>query len=416
MVIKRAEIKGPEPRFKGLWLALLLLTAISTSHCASTEASAEKAEEPRAIPVKTVALEPTEGYEVTSRYHGVIKARRTSQLSFLRGGLLRQITVDIGDSVTQGQVVAVLDQEALLAEMTSLEAGLRKAESRLLELERGPRIEPRRAAGANVRRQKEALELAQKKLERRRSLYEQGAVPLENLDESESEVRLLQESLEATVQDSQELESGTRPEVIEQARADVEQVRAQIAALKVQFRDSNLLAPFSGRIAGRHVDEGAVVSAGAAVLSLDEGGIYEVWLDLPLEEPLPPSVELQRGNETIKGVLVNQPPVVDPNSLTQTARYAITSGRPGETVSLELSRRVKQAGFWLPSDTLRASQKGLWTCYTVDQESRAVAQDLEELYREDRRTLVRGTIGPEDRVIQGGLDSVVSGQRVQVLP
>jgi multidrug efflux pump subunit AcrA (membrane-fusion protein) len=382
--------------------------------CSTETPKIDEAINRRETLVKTIPAEATDSYKVSRRYNGVLKTRRTTELSFLRGGMLKEIRFDMGDQVSQGEVVATLDTASLEAQESSLKAQLRKAESRVLELRRGPRIEPRKAALANIRRQRATLALAEKKLARRQELYRQGAIPLEALDESSSEVSVLKESLAALAQESAELESGTRPEIIAQAQADVDQLQAQIQALQVDFRDSVLVAPYSGRVSQRLVDDGAVVSAGSPVLNLDEGVIYEAWLDLPLEETLEPVLEMELGGTKIKGTLVGEPPRVDPNSLTQTARYLVNGGRPGESVAVSIESRVEESGFWLPTDAVTASGDGLWTCYTVDGDSQVAVQNVEVIHREDDRVLVRGSLGSADRVIREGLDSVVPGQKVKV--
>ena len=367
----------------------------------------------RPIPVSVTAARGSEGYEIERQYTGVLTAKRESELSFVRRGLLQQVLYDEGDTVGQGQVVAKLDTRELEARRLRLQAQLDRSQARLSELRSGPRREPRRGAEAEVRRLSSELDLARTKQGRRQHLYSEGAIPLEDLDEWDSRVRGLEESLESARQSSLELENGTRPEVIEQAQAEVAAARADLSSLQVEIEDSVLLAPFGGRVLSRQLDEGSVVAAGDPVLVLGETSTLEARISLPQGQSFPPKTQLDLGGRQIPATLIGAVPQVNQASNTKVVRYQVQNhGLPGQPVTLNLSEAVKEAGFWLPTTSLASAGNGLWQCYTVGADDIVQTQSLELLHRETDRVLVRGTLKEGDRVITEGVGQVVPGQRV----
>ena len=62
------------------------------------------------LPVATMSIEMAPGYAVEQRFAGRLEPARETPLAFERSGLVTDILVEEGDSVTAGQVVAVLDQ------------------------------------------------------------------------------------------------------------------------------------------------------------------------------------------------------------------------------------------------------------------------------------------------------------------
>lgn len=366
----------------------------------------------RPIPVKVNAIRLAPGYQTRRQFTGTLEAKRQAELSFVRSGLVQEVLVDEGASVTRGQIVARLDTRELEARRSRLQAQLARAQARLLELERGPRREPRRGAEAEVRRLRSELELARSKQARRQHLYEDGAIPREDLEEFNSRVRVLEESLEAARQSSLELENGTRPEVLQQAQAEVAAARADLASLEVEVQDSVLLAPFRGRVLARHLDEGTVVNPGTRLLLLGETESLEARISLPQGQKYPPSTQLDLGGRRVSAQLIGTTPKVDPASNTLVVRYRVREGLPGQPVTLNLEETVREPGYWIPTVALTSAGNGLWQCYTVGTDQTVQVQRLEVLHRETHRILVRGTLQSGDQVIVEGVGQVVPGQKV----
>jgi multidrug efflux pump subunit AcrA (membrane-fusion protein) len=388
-----------------LW-AVGPLTAAQTTAPASTSVA-------RAVPVLTQPAVSAAGYSTRRQFSGVLEAKRQSELSFLRSGMLSQVLVQEGDAVKAGQAVAELDTRELSARQARLSAEVAGAEARLAEALAGPRREPRQGAQAEVRRLTSELELARLKQSRRRQLFEAGAVPQESLDELDTQVRSLQESLEAARQDSLELENGTRPEVVEQARAQLQAAQAELSALQVDFQDSVLRAPFDGRVLERNLDEGTVVQPGRPVFVVAETSTLEARIALPQGQPVPQRPELTIGGRAVVGRLLGKVPQVEKATNTAVIRYAVSAGLPGEPVLLDLEETIAEPGFWLPTTCLSSAGDGLWQCYSVGPDQTVQVQRLELLHRETDRVLVRGTLRPGDQVIVEGIGQVVPGQKVQ---
>jgi RND family efflux transporter MFP subunit len=90
--------------------------------------------------IKTVKQEA----EKIFKFSGVVAAVDSSGLSFQVGGQVESVNVDIGDRVTKGQVLAVLDPEPYQLDVDAIKAELVKArdnvDKTLSEYERQKRI------------------------------------------------------------------------------------------------------------------------------------------------------------------------------------------------------------------------------------------------------------------------------------
>ncbi len=72
---------------------------------------------------------------------GKVKPVRSLDLAFERSGRINKIAVNIGDSVKSGQILIVLENGDLLAQLQQAEASLKSQETKLTQLKKGTRAE-----------------------------------------------------------------------------------------------------------------------------------------------------------------------------------------------------------------------------------------------------------------------------------
>ncbi len=380
----------------------------------------------QALPVKTLTLEPVSSYSVQRSYTGEVKAARASELGFERGGKLVWLGVQAGDRVSPGTEIARLDTQNLVAQRQLLIAQKAQASAVLLELENGPRREVIASARSNVADLQDQLALEKIKATRREYLYEQGAIAKEQLDEIAFRQKALDDRIASAQSQVDELQTGTRPEQVAAQQAVIQQIEAQIADLDITIAKSTILAPFGGTIGERRLDEGTVVNSGQAIVRLVEGASPKVKIGIPaaaIAQLQPGSRHsLEIAGQAYAAQLTAIKPEVDPATRTQTAvlqldSAAVQSVVPQQIARLSLSQVVETEGFWLPVEALVEGDRGLWAAYAVVSDGagqKAERRDVEVLYTEGDRALVRGMLQANNVVIATGVQRIVHGQEVSL--
>jgi hypothetical protein len=127
----------------------------------------------------------------------------------------------------------------------------------------------------------------------------------------------------------------------------------------------------------------------------------------------------QRYDATITALL----PELDATSRTVTVVLELNSAplTVGQTARLLLDQTEAESGFWLPSTALVPGERGLWSVYVLetpeaDQPVEVFTvgrRDVEVIYTEGDRVLVRGTVQGGDRAITSGTQRVVPGETVR---
>jgi HlyD family secretion protein len=266
-------------------------------------------------------------------------------IAFKTSGRLVERTVNEGDVVHKGMVIARLDRDQLLRQRETAEASLRTAQatlaeaisslkwqretmtadlqlrnadlsaaqSQLLQLKNGARPEELEQANAAAVAAQSQYDQAKKDWERAQALHQNDDISTAQYDA----YRTRYESTEATLKQAQEqltlVKKGPRSETIEAAaaqvdraraslkmgeanslesqrreqdvaarRADIERARAQIALIDTQLADTIAVSPIDGVVLVKAADPGEVLAPGTSVVTV--GDIDYPWLRAYIRE------------------------------------------------------------------------------------------------------------------------------------
>lgn len=198
---------------------------------------------------------------------GTVEARE-ADLGFRTTGRIELISVDEGDRISEGQLLAVLDQQELAAALAAARARAEAAGATLEELTEGFRSEEIEQARAVLRAAERRRLDATRDLERAKNLYEDGAISEQALDDRETVATVAESEMQGASERLRLLESGTRSERISAQRAALAASEAEAERVEALLEYAQITAPNSGLITIRHREPGEIVSAGAAVLTL----------------------------------------------------------------------------------------------------------------------------------------------------
>ena len=117
------------------WWGALTLTVLTaaTSACDNKAMGITRSPEPRADTVEDLRLVPVKAVEFRPRWEvrGVLAPQRTVSAAFLLGGRLREVAVQRGQQVEEGDVLARLDVAEVGAGMAQAAAAVRAAEAQV---------------------------------------------------------------------------------------------------------------------------------------------------------------------------------------------------------------------------------------------------------------------------------------------
>jgi len=266
-------------------------------------------------------------------------------LGFKTAGRLIERTVDEGDLVKKGQLIARLDRDQLTAQRDSLAAALASAQDQLAQAETSlawqketlaADIEQRRGDLAatqarlaemkngsrpqEVQEAKAAVEAAQSEFDRAKKDWDRAQTLFKNDDISASQYdqyRNHWESADAALKQANQraalvyagpraeqvdgaaaqvlhskgalkmaeanaLEMKRREQELSTRRAEIERSRANLAQVDAQLADTLVTSPVDGVVLVKSADVGEVLAAGATVVTI--GDVQHPWLRAYINE------------------------------------------------------------------------------------------------------------------------------------
>jgi HlyD family secretion protein len=223
-------------------------------------ASVERGDLARSV-VATGKIEPIAKVEIKSKANGIIK----------------ELKVDIGDTVTEGQVLAELDRENLAARVREARAALAGAQASLSAAEAELAKNKVEAEGPDVA-------FARRNLERAERLSSEKLISPQTLDDARS--ALDQAVNRQSVARSQLGVSAAR---VTQARAAVAQAQAAADRADEELNNTTIRSPIRGIVLSRDVEIGSPVSSilnlgSAATLVMVLGDISRVYVRGKVDE------------------------------------------------------------------------------------------------------------------------------------
>lgn len=351
----------------GIALVILLFAAgFSKVDAQDREASAAR------VDVKPVTLQ--NGFHMPVSVFGLIESPRQAKVGFEREGLVADVLVEEGDSVSEGQQLASLDTQRIEAQRAELNASLARA--------------------------KAESSLASLTVERIQSLVASKVESAQRLDEAKARV--------------------------EAASAQVNEVKAALASLQVESEKSVIVAPFTGVVDARMIDAGTVVSAGTPILSLTSQSALQARFALPSDiasaaEP-GKHVQLTVNGQSLTGQVSHR--LALRQQATRTIDILVTlpqdSGvMPGDMASMQTGKEREERGAWVPVTALSNGTRGLWRLFVVKTadsgEPVLEGRTVEVIYTDGERAFVRGAISEGDQFVVSGTHRLSPGQTVSVI-
>lgn len=209
------------------------------------------------------------------RISGNIEAHE-SVVSFKVQGRIVELPVQEGQYITQGDLLAQLDNDDYRQQVSVDEATVGTREAELELALAGSRVQEIQAAKQSLLDAQADLELKRAEFQRRQALLEEQGVSREDVDSARTLLKRAQATYERVKHTHGQIVEGTRKEEIAVRRANLQLAREHLQMSKVKLAYTALSAPVSGVVLVRQAELGEVVAPGTPVVTIAD--VDHLWM------------------------------------------------------------------------------------------------------------------------------------------
>ncbi len=260
----------------------------------------------------------------TVRYVGSVEAYDSVTVLPKVTGILESIGVDIGDSVSKGDILATIDDAEFVQRLEQAKANLKLAEAKLA-------------------RSRINLVSAEREYTRTESLVNDGLTPEQQLD------------LSAAQRDGASAD-------VDFAEADVARTRAALSEAQINLENTRIAAQMSGYVDKRRVDAGTLVSPTTPLCTIVSTNPAIVVVNVPendislLQVDGLAAVKVGAGDVEYQARVKRIAPTVDVTTRTILAELVVPNAegalRPGMYADVLLVAREKADALLVPEEAL----------------------------------------------------------------
>lgn len=250
-------------------------------------------------------------------------------------GQLLELKVDVGDYVSKGSTIAILDDTIPRASLAKAEAELNSLKSLVAEAEAAVLASQAEVEAAKIR-----LAQAESDYNRLQFLYKEGAIAKREVELAETQLKSAKQALTAA-QSQLEL----RKAAVATAKGRIVSQQAAIAEEKKRLAFTEIKSPIDGYILARLTEEGSIIQNGGEIVKI--GDLTQALVEVSVSELDLEEISLGKttrvkldafGGETFTGVIRRISPMAEGN--TRQFPVEILLGNPQGKIKQGLLARV----------------------------------------------------------------------------
>lgn len=199
-------------------------------------------------------------------------------------GKIKSVNVEEGDTVRQGQVLAVLQNDDYRAEVLSAEAQVLAKEATLRKVVNGARTQERSEALSTVRAAEAVMNNARAEMDRRQKLFDAGVISRDEFERYTREYDVAKANYQENVEHHSLVDDHAREEDRSFAEADLQLAQAQLEQARARYEKTLIKSPINGTVLRKHHRNGESVSNSSTVpdpiLTVGDKDVLRVRMDV----------------------------------------------------------------------------------------------------------------------------------------
>ena len=398
--------------------AACMLAAAGCSHQQEQEA----AEAPAPVQVASVT---EDSIRRTVTADGVLFAKNQWNVMPNITAPVARFEVNRGDVVKKGQLLAVLENRGLVANVEANKGQVEQAQANLQNTEHAAIPESVVKAQTDVESDQEQYDAAKRVLDSRQVLLKEGALSRKLVEDAGVQYAQAKAQLDTAKEHLRTLQTAGKQAQIDQAKAQVTAAQGQLRSAETQVTYSEVRSPEAGMVADRPLYPGDIAQAGTPLLVVMDVSSVVARINVPtpdargIKAGQDATINIADTGEDIPAKVRVVSVATDPNS--STVQVWVEAPNPerkfkvGEAVHVTIVTETIKNAMLIPVAAVLPGETGGTAVLVIDSDQVAHRRAVQLGVKQgDKVQVLSGVAQREDVVIVGGL-GVDDKQKVKVV-
>jgi multidrug efflux pump subunit AcrA (membrane-fusion protein) len=391
-------------------LALAGLSAVAgmlmTGGCSSNKGDKEPT-----VTVQVAAVEKTT-IQHTISTQAILFPRQQAAIVPKISAPVQKFLVKRGSPVREGQLLAVLENRDLSAAAQDTE-GAYKQQQAIHKITTSASLpEEIKKAEADAQQAQQVLDAQEKIFQSRQQLFDQGALPRKELDQSRVDITQARNQSAMAKQHLDTLMATGKQQELEAAAGQLESAKGKYLGAQAQLSYSEIRSPIDGVVTDRPLYPGEMAAAGTALLTVMDISSVIAKAHIPQSDAAVLKIG-DKGTMTVPGIeepieckVTVVSPALDPNSTTvevwieaKNAKHAL---KPGTSVQLSLTAQTVKDALVIPSSSVITAPDGTTAVMLAGADGRAHQQAVKLGIRNGDDVQILEGVTASDKVVATG--------------
>lgn len=337
---------------------------------------------------------------------------------------VQKFLVKRGSPVKEGQLLAVLENKDLSAAAQDTGGAYKQAEAVYETTTAASLPEEIRKAEADAQQAQQVLDAQEKVFESRQKLFEQGALPRKELDQSRVDITQARNQSDIAKTHLEKLLAIGKQDEIKAAEGQRDSAKGKYLGAQAQLGYSEIHSPINGVITDRPLYPGEMAAAGTPLLTVMDTSSVIAKAHIPQNDAAALKVgdsgtmTVPGMDKPIEGKVTIVSPALDPNSTTVEVWFEAKNPkhelRPGTSVQLALTARTVKDALVVPASSVLTAPDGSTTVMVAGGDGLAHQQAVKLGIRNGDDVQILEGLKEGDRVVSNGAYGLPDKTKIKI--
>ncbi|MFZ0859617.1 MAG: efflux RND transporter periplasmic adaptor subunit [Candidatus Sulfotelmatobacter sp.] len=408
-----------------LWRRMFTLAGVAavSSVLITSGCSSDKGDKEPTVTVQVAAVEKTT-IQHTINTQAILFPRQQAAIVPKISAPVKKFLVKRGSPVREGQLLAVLENRDLSAAAQENKGSYEQAQASYETTTAAGLPEEIRKAEADAQQAQQVLDAQEKVFQSRQLLFEQGALPRKELDQSRVDVTQARNQSAIAKKHLDALMAIGKQQELKSAAGQLESAKGKYLGAEAQLSYSEIRSPMDGVITDRPLYPGEMAAAGTPLLTVMDLSSVIAKAHIPQSDAAALKVG-DKGTMTVPGIeepiegkVTVVSPALDPNSTTVEiwleAKNPKHELKPGTSVQLSLTAQTVKDALVVPAISVITTPDGTSAVMLVGADGRAHQKAVKLGIRNGDDVQIVEGVTASDKVVAAGAYGLPDKTKIKI--